>query len=510
VKPAWAVAALLAVAAVPRAVDLASPGLTYDEYYDFEDSRAFCADARPLEPVSDGYLNGQAPFFLACAAYALFGTHEATARGLAAAASLLAIGATYLLAQRLLPSRWALVAALLLGLSPFFLSASRLAFSHGHVFAVPCLVFALREVLASRARLHGARAALACGALAGFAAGCDLLAVPWAVTLLGLGLGRLRGRAAAAPRARFAARFSLAWAAGLALASPMYLAHPLAAARDVAARLAFWDAQQEHLWLGAEVASVPAYYYGLVALVKISPPELLLGALSPVGRRPLAARVLLPCLWPILYLSLKNWKSPFYLTAFLPLVAILAADTLRRLARAAPRLRRLAPAAVTLVAAVQVATIADAHPDYLMLGIRYGERLYGDFQGPAVSHGQWVRAALQRVHADAGGADPVVVVPAGYAPGQVEHYARRLGLSRVHTTAALKRGLNPRHVEYAVVSHDVLVHAEGRQHNGALLRLAADSARFREVATLRSSGFAVARVFRRVRADAPRAASDGR
>lgn len=502
---AWALAGVLLVAAVPRLADLGRPGLTYDEYYDVEDSRSFCADPRPLEPISDGYLNGQAPFFLACAAYGLFAPHETTARGLAVAFSLLAIAATYLLARRLLPSRWALVAALLLGLSPFFLSASRLAFSHGHVFALPWLMLALREALASRPRLHAARAALACGACAGLAAGHDLLALPWAPTLLALGLLRLRGRAPGVPRARFAARFGLAWLAGLALASPMYLAHPLAAAADVAARLAFWDGRLEHLWLGTEVTWVPAYYYGLILLVKVSPPVLLLAVLAAARRRPLSARVLLPCLWPILYLSLKPWKSPFYLTAFLPLVAILAADTLRRLARAAPRVRRFAPAAVALALAVEVGLIADAHPDYLMLGIRYDSRLYGDFQGPAVSHGQWVKEALERVGALAGGTDPVIVMPSGYAPKQIEHYAARLGLSQVHTAGALKHGVNPRQVEYAVVSHDVLAHAEGRQHNGALLQLTSDSTRFREVAALRSSGFVVARIWRRTREDAPAA-----
>ena len=69
-----------------------------------------------------------------------------------------------------------LLAAGWLGLSPFFLAASRLAFSHGHVFAGPWLLLALRATLASRPRLGAWRASVGSGLLAGFAAGNDLLA----------------------------------------------------------------------------------------------------------------------------------------------------------------------------------------------------------------------------------------------------------------------------------------------------------------------------------------------
>lgn len=491
---------MLALAALPRLLNLGRPGLTYDELYDLADSLAFCPSRSWTAPISDGYLNGQAPFFAACPLYGLSEEPELVARGLSVVAGLAAVAATLLLARRHLPARWGLLAGLLLGLSPFFVSASRLAFSHGHVFAVPWLVLALREVLVARPRLARPRAALLAGLLAGLAAGHDLLALPWALTLPALAAWRLaRGRSGGRAAVAFAARFGLAWLPGLGLASPMYLASPLAAARDVAERLAWWGAQREHLWLGQEVEAVPGWYYALVLAVKLAPPVLVLAALAPLARRAAPARALLLCCWPVLYLSLRPWKSPFYLMPFLPLVFVLAVHALRRLARdARPGRRRLAAALAVVTVALQAAWLVDAHPDYLMLGARYSQRLAGDFQGPAVSHGQWVREALEWVRADAGGGDPLVVVPAGYAPRQVEHYAGRLGLSRVHDASQLKHGVSPRGVDYAIVSHEVLVHAEGRRQNAPLLRLVEEPGGFRLAASLRSSGFVTARVWRRV------------
>lgn len=495
---------VLAVAAAPRLLDLGRPGLTYDEIYDFEDSLEHCRAGSWQAPISDGYLNGQAPFLLACVAYELAGTDEVRARALTVAASLLAVAATMLLARRHLPARWALLAALLLGLSPFFLSASRLAFSHGHVFAVPWLLLSLREALASRPRLARPRAALASGFLAGLAAGHDLLALPWLVTLLALGVARLHGGGPVPLRraTTFAARFALAGLLGLALASPMYLAAPLTAVRDVAERLAWWGAQREHLWLGREVATVPAYYYALVLAVKTAPPLLALALLAPLGRGARLPRLLLLCCWPVVFFSLRAWKSPFYLMPFLPLLYLLATHSLRRLRRSPQRwLRGLAPVAAGLGLAFQLGCIADAHPDHLMLGIRYSQLLYGDFQGPAVSHGQWVRAALEWVRADAAGSDPVVVVPAGTAPRQVAYYSARLGLSRVYSATDLKRGVSPRSVQYAIVSSEPLAHEEGRLQNAALTRLVAQPGPFGVAGALRSSGFVTARVWRRLPAE---------
>ena len=77
----------------------------------------------------------------------------------------------------------------------------------------------------------------------------------------------------------------------------------------------------------------------------------------------------------------------------------------------------------------------------------------------------------------------------GYAPRQVELYAARLGLTEVHPASRLRHGVNPRRVEYVVISQDVLSHAEGRQLNQALLRLVEDASQFQALGTVRSAGF---------------------
>jgi hypothetical protein len=479
-------------------IELDRPGVTYDEYYDLEDSRRFCTSGQLHEPASDGYLNGQAPFGVACLAYRIFGSHEVVARTLSVAAGLLSVWATFHLARRFLPRSWSLLAALLLGLSPFFVSASRLAFSHGHIFAVPWLALALRETLRSRSRLDGPTSAATIGGLSGFAAGNDLLAVPWALTLSGLALMRLGpGR-----RARFLALFASAWLVGLCAGSPMYLANPLQAAGDISRRVAWWDGQREHLWLGAEVATLPAHYYIVVLATKLTAPVVLLLLAAVVWRpRCLTVRVGLVCLWPVLWLSFKGWKSPYYLTPFLPLLFVVATDALRWLVYAMSRTgarRGRTTATATLVLTFQAVSLADSHPDHLMNGIRYGSWAYGGFAGPAVSHGQWVLPALERVRQEARDHDSVVVVPLGYAPRQVDLYVSRLGLTAVHTADRLRHGVHPDRVDYAIVSHDVLAHTEGRRLNGALLKLVADHARFRQIATVRSAGFPTARIWKRV------------
>lgn len=499
----WLLALVLVVAAIPRTIALDEPGLTYDEYYDFEDSRRFCEEHKALVPISDGYLNGQAPFVLACIVYRLGGEHEIAARGVAVAAGLLTVWATYFLARRVLRTPFALLAAMLLGLSPFFVSASRLAFSHGHVFAVPWLVLALRVVLGRSSRLDTVAAACTAGLLAGFAAGNDLLAGPWILTLAGIGVSRLRRR----PRARklrFVACFAAAWLGGLGLGSPMYIVSPIDAVVDIAQRISWWDSQLGHVWLGAEVQSIPAYYYVVVLVVKLSLPVLLLIVLALCTNWTVAVRMCVICLWPVVMLSFKGWKSPFYLMPFLPLLYVVASESIRRLALRRPIAKRTPTALtiVTVVVVIQVGTLLDSHPHHLMTGIRYGQQFYGEFAGPAVSHGQWAREALKCVHDDAWQSNPVVLVPLGYAPRQVELYAARLGLAQVHTPDRLRRGVNPRSVDYIITSHDMLANSEGVRLNGALLRLVADGTQFCALATVHAAGFPIARIWKRYRPEA--------
>lgn len=491
---------MLVVAALPRLADLGHPSFSYDEHYDVADSLSFCRTGRASEPISDGYLNGQLPFFAACPLFRVLGPDERTARLLSVLAGLATVGLTWLLASRVLGRRWAPLAAMLVAVSPFAVSSSRLAFSHGHVFHVPLVLLGLYAAACVRG------GALAWGALAGLAlglaAGSDLLAVFWAPVTLTVLAHRLR-RTPGRPQAAVACGFVVAGLVGLLAASPMYAAHPLTAGRDVAARMGFWDGVTDYFWLGQPQTALPPWYYALIVLVKLGPlslPPLAVALAAAIRRSERRARLLALALWPVAYFSLKPWKSPFYLAAFVPVLYLLATDGLRRLLR--PLRARPALAALVLgaVLAAEAGRAAVMHPDYLMLGIDYSEWLYGDFQGPAVSHGQWVGEALALVRKDSPAAnDPNVLVFGGFASEQVMAYARRYGLRSVFDGSQLhERGIAHGQVDYLLVNQDCLRHSEEQRINKVLLRLAADPLAFRVIATFRSGPFPMLWVYRRV------------
>lgn len=495
-----------------RFAGLGSPSFTSDETYDYRDSLRFCAQPDLRQPVSDGYLNGQLPFVAACGLYRLAGDGEHVARALSALAGVFSVAAAYLLGRRLFGERWGLLTGLLLAVSPFAVASSRLGFSHGHGFQVPFVLFAVLAALSTRAGKRDSapwRSGIA-GLLLGLALGSDLLAGFWAVSVLALLLVRLR---TAGRKTLVGALLAFAGGFGLGLfsASPMYAFEPRASLADIRERIRFWDASTEFLWLGREVTELPLYYYAVVMLVKIGPPVVVLAGLAVVqalgparehaGAR--RTRALLLAFWPLLYFSLKPFKSPFYVAALLPVAYLLAVDGLQRAMRwTALRTRPWWKALmVVLVLAAEALPGAYVHPDYLMSGIHYGDRVYGDFQGPAVSHGQWIGEALGLIRADTLGSDPVVVVPNGYVPAQAEHYARRYGLGRVHTAKILSGVQSHREevlasVQYAVINQDCLRHQRGRRVNRLLLRVREDPS-FSLVATFRSGHLPMVWVYRR-------------
>lgn len=494
--------ALLGLAALPRLTDIGHPSLTYDEHYDYADSLRFCERGRATQPISDGYLNGQLPFFAACPLYRLLGADERAARALSAIAGLGAVSMTWLLARRFLGRRPAFAAALLMAVSPFAISSSRLAFSHGHGLHVPLVLvglYAASRASARRARIRSGFSGLALGA----AAGTDLLALLWGPIFLLL-LARRLWRAAARIRTHAAFAFVGGAVLGLAVASPMIVARPAEALSDIVKRLDQWDGVTGHLWLGRTEATIPWSYYLLVAAVKLGPltlPPILLALAHATRRGGARPRFLFYSLWPVVLLSIKPWKSPFYLAAFVPVLYLLAAHGLSRLLRRRPFAGRrwLRGVLLALVVLPEAGRALLFHPDYSMLGIDYSERLFGDFQGPAVSHGQWVGEAIVFVRRDWDGArEPNVLVFGGFASEQVMSYARRERLASVFDGSQIReRGIGHDEIDYLIVNQDCLRHPEEGRINRLLLRLAADRAAFRPAATFRSGPLPMVWVYRR-------------
>jgi hypothetical protein len=498
-RVAPALAAVLALGVAARAVDLAHPSVTYDELSDLAQSVRFCAEGDWTAPA-DGYLNGQLPYLAACGLYRWAPPDPVVSRAMSVAWGALTVLATFLLATRVVPGGWAVVAALLAATSTFAIASSRLGFTHGHVAHVPFLVAGLYLVLDPERRRGSL---LLAGLSLGLAAGVDLLAAFIAVSALAWLVQARRG----APRALLAelGLFAAAGAVGVAVASPMYLLHPLEAVASIREALGGWDDLRGYLWLGELRETLPPWYYLVVLAVKANPIVLALaGAGIVLAARARATRAifLAVCLWPIAYLSFKGWKNPFYVAAFVPLLCVLAAVALDGLRAWRGR---AAAAALALALAVDGWTAWRVHPDYLMGGIQWSEALYGEFQGPAVSHGQWIGEALEFIRADAGAVDPLVLMFRDAGEPQAAFYAAQAGLGRVDHSAWADPVARPwalANARYAVRGQDAVrlhspLHRATVPLNAALVAAVRPPSPFRLVRTFGPAAFPMVWVFRR-------------
>jgi hypothetical protein len=526
--PPWARHCLLAAAmicvCVPRLWDLGHPSFTYDELSDYEDSVRFSSHPSVLSPVSEGYLNGELPYFCAAGLYRLVGRSEAAARLQSVIGSILSVLLVFLIVKRLCGFGYGILALLLLGLSPFYLSASRLAFSHGHVLStLPLLamLWFLQRVHGDIASNRVSKADLwptaAMGIFAGLALGSDLLAGFAAFSVLALlCIHALRSKERI--HLALAASFAAGCLMGLLVASPTYVTAFPHSLRDAIWRIRVADGKSGYLWLGHVVRSIPIYYYLVVLATRLTPVVLVvsLATLALVVRRPSSlhafSRLLLIFLWPLLYLSVKPWKNPYYLTPFIPLLFMLLADGIRILfsTRVFRERRYLAVIVVVAVLVDQAYAIIRLHPDYLMQGIEYSGRLYGEFQGPAVSHGQWIGEALSYVRQDCQDREPVVYAVSDVGTPQIRHYAEEYGV-------AVRIGEVPpadteRDNAYVLISRDARQmicpdHKTAITRNATLVAFADHSAEYALVRTYYSARFPMLWIYgKAARARAP---SDG-
>ncbi|MFW9894144.1 MAG: hypothetical protein ACFFFO_18210, partial [Candidatus Thorarchaeota archaeon] len=316
-------------------MDLAHPSFTYDELADFRDSIIFCDRFDLTEPASDGYLNGQLPFVISCGLYRLLGWKEIVPRLLSVSASLLAIHAIFVISNRLFGFWWAVLTASLLSLSPFYISSSRLAFSHGHGFPNFLILwglYSIGKITDDTVKPTYLRAGLS-SFLLGLATGSDLLAAFWSLTAF-LALVYWNRKAPKNVQILVALIFLAGTVIGVFVASPAYFVDVMQAKDDITRRLRLWDGLRGYLWLGHRVETIPAYYYLVITLVKFVPIASLLALLTIVffvseakNHHPFH-RFLFFCFWPVLYFSVKSWKSPYYLSPYIPIFYLLIVGTL--------------------------------------------------------------------------------------------------------------------------------------------------------------------------------------
>jgi hypothetical protein len=292
----------------------------------------------------------------------------------------------------------------------------------------------------------------------------------------------------------------------------MYAAGFPGCIREVRESLRNWDGNTRCLWLGNLVEQTPVYYYGVVLATKLTPVILVLLLVTVVchirrspGSHPFC-RVLLFLLWPIAWVSLRPWKSPYYLIPFVPVLYILLVDGLHMLwVNTSPQRRCLGYLVVFLAVVSQLYAVIRMHPDYLMQGIRYSSKLYGEFQGPAVAHGQWAGEALRYIQEDSRGKQPIVYARVDEGTWAVRHYAARYGVRalmgeippvRLGSKAAVRCSV------YILITRDALGrvnpgHEDAMQTNPSLVSFAENAREYALVKTWYSGNFPMVWVYKR-------------
>jgi 4-amino-4-deoxy-L-arabinose transferase-like glycosyltransferase len=504
---------------VLRLWNIEHPSLTYDELSDYDSSIRFANHPTVFAPISEGYLNGQLPFFCAFLLYKLLGCSETVARLLSVIVSLLSILFVFLIVRRQHGFWFGMLALVILGLSPFYLSASRLAFTHGHVFCtLPILAglyFSQRlhsNIVSSNNSGMNRWLAGSVGVCMGLAVGSDLLACFWVVSIFLL-ISFWIYESSTHVIFDYLDFLTIGCFLGILVASPMYVTGFSHCARDILMRLGFWSDQTGYLWLGNVVERIPPYYYSLMFITRITPAVLVLTVITVIlyfqrfqTSHPFC-RALLFSLWPIVYLSVKSWKNPYYLIPFIPVLYILVVDGLRILfsMNVFKSRRYLGYLVVLSIIAGQLYTIIHMHPDYLMQGIQYSDRLYGEFQGPAVSHGQWIGEALSFIKHDCRDKQCIVYTVSNVGTPQIRHY------SKEHGIPILIGEIPPRRLEnnvvdkcsiYILISQDAKQmicpqHKDAIRDNRVLVSFAENSKEYKLVKTYYSGHFPMLWIYKK-------------
>ena len=144
------------------------------------------------------------------------------------------------------------------------------------------------------------------------------------------------------------------------------------------------------------------------------------------------------------------------------------------------------------------------HPDYLMQGIQYSDRLYGEYQGPAVSHGQWIGEAFSFIKGDCGDQRGFVYAVGNVGTPQIRHYASKHDLptfigvlppDRLEDEVATKCSL------YILVTRDAKemicpAHKDAVRENQALVSCAENADVYSLVRTYYSGGAPMLWIYR--------------
>ncbi len=426
---------LAIIAAAVRVADLNHPSFTWDEWSVYNASVNYHYDGKWFAPIYYGFTYGQLPFNVAHFIYMVVGVRDWVPRAMSAAVGVLVVVGVGFMGVRLYGIGWGFFTGLLAALCPFHIAGSRLGLTQGHILHTVFLVAGLILFLESKTlvRHMGRVTWFLIGLCFGLSLGTDLLAAYWCVTALITGLWALVTR-----RTSWGVLVLVAFGGvtGLAIASPMYVLYPVEAWRALVHGNLIGSDLYGYLWLGEVVERMPLYYYAIILGVKLSPALVLLFITSLVWvvvfgyRTNVFFIVLAGSLWMLIPISFNGWVGPNYIAGALPVIYLVSPASLVAWwgSTSKIRVRAICIFCTILVVAGSVWKVVVMHPDYPMTGIHYSHRFYGDFQGPAVSHGQWIGEAMDFIAQDSIGHPPRVLVFDAFWMSQIAYYAGKYGL----------------------------------------------------------------------------------
>jgi hypothetical protein len=316
------------------------------------------------------------PFYL----HAIFGSIASGTRPhflLSFFFSAMTLIAVYAYAHRHCGPATALLFAMLYVTSPQLLASGRMVLTHSHII---CTAFSTLSFLAffEYQRTRRTRWLVACAIGSGAAAASSVLAVFNGVMLLAF---------YKRPAWRDLLFFPIA-AITFFATSIIYIRPSLFTALVAACRLGFIYPFWNYLGLGTSRA--PWFFPFVLLAVKVGP-WLIAVAIAAVTRVEGAMRIALGLL-AILILkgAMFGYETPHHQVQFYPLLYLFIAAGIARVWS-----KTVAIAFVALLT-FQLFDVVRFFPNYLFYGGQYGQRLIGEFYGPAVIHAQG-RESVQRI-----------------------------------------------------------------------------------------------------------------
>ncbi len=445
---------LLIAAFLLRIYQLHIPSYTWDEVTDREIAWSYILNG-DLTHADREFSQARLPIYLEALVIKYWGDSEAKLRAIGVTAGLISLFVIWRLGNKVFGSPTGLIAMALSSFNPYHLMISRLSGTHSG--AVSALFYTLAlwfmiefwsiwrkhppSPLSSKEKLW----LLLFGTVAGIATGAKLTGILLNINLI---LVLITSGNAWKKNFGWILLTGMLWLVFFLLASPIYLSpHNIIAAWEDQAM--HWEQIRGYQFLGNVYETLPIWYWATVVPIKFTIPVALavlfqvIWLCSHWRKITAAQRLTIINLFPLLILSFRNWQSPTYTAILIGPFFILAGQTLVQLGQRfvdaytqrKPLWKKLLIALSFLWLIMENARVLIiTHPDYLMTGYDFGDKVIGQFWGPAVYHCQGIGRALAYLSTQQDG--PILAPKA--CTGPIAYYSNIHNLSKITFKSKLK------------------------------------------------------------------------